>query len=170
MPKPGDRILLSATLLALYGVDPTTHSCQVEIRNSLGAVVISKKVMTNVVGTIYTYVWDTSVGGPYPVAPYQAVYYAVLDGADAPEVAEVFYLEYSGITPAVESMIEQIWYMTFCNKEESFEYDSQGKTTKVTARYSETSDFTVPLATFENTYTYNADNSLSNWDCIRVVP
>lgn len=168
MPAPGDKILLSVTLLSAYGMSPITHSCKVEVRDADGIVVLAKTDMILVVGTVYRLKWVTNPS--LPEGPYHIIYYAILDGEDAPEIGEVLYIEKVGISPSIEALLEQIHWMTYFNRDEAFAYDSQGRTEKIVVRYAPGTDFTSPVAVFEWSFTYNADNSIASFNIVRVVP
>jgi len=187
MPAPGDTILLSASLMGTYGKYPTTHSCDVEVRDADGVVVVVKTAMANVIGAVYTYKWATS--GSLPEGPYHVIYSATLDGEAAPEIAEVIYIEITvtDLTPILDALavhdsdikailatisdqVEAIYAMTYYNKVETWQYDSQGRTLKVTARYSPTDPMLSPTHIFEYVFTYNADNSVATYTMTRTMP
>lgn len=196
MPKPGDIIILTSTLLPTYGVLPATHSCSITIYKADGTLQVATTPMTNVTGAVYKFLVDTT---GWDLGGYYAIYEAIMDGSAAPPICENFYLEIGGITPAdlqpvldaisahdsdikailtiigtnvstILTIAQQIWYTTFCHKQEALEYDSQGRTSRVTTTYSETPDFSIPVAIFVWTFTYNADNSIATLTIERTSP
>jgi len=166
MPSPGDNILLSATLLAMYGVAPSSHSCEVEIRDEDGAVVVAKTAMTNVIDTIYTYKWVTAPA--LPEGSYQAIYYAILDTVAAPPIGEVIYVEtVSADVSAIIDKLDQLLAIIFDDKYANYEYDTQGRVSKVTFNYG---DDVTPTYTYEMAFTYNSDNSVATYNVVRIIP
>lgn len=196
MPKPGDELILTSTLLPTYGVLPASHSCTVSVYKGDGTTVVAATPMMNVVGAVYLILIDST---GWDLGPYYAIYEATMDAIPAPPICENFYLEYGGITPAdlqpvldaisdhdtdikvilaalnsnvstILTLAQQIWYTTFCHKQESLQYDSQGRTSLVTTTYSTTTDFSIPVAVFLWTFSYNADDSISTLTIERTLP
>jgi len=170
MPRPGDPILFVATLLPVVGTYPSTASCEIEIRDADNNILVVKTAMTNIFASVFSYTWVTDIS--LPIGSYMAVYYAVIDGQVSPEVVETVYVdgadEDCAFQESFQNMIEQMWISTHANHQSSYSYDSQGRTYTVIKKFSETDDFTSPLATYRMTFSYNSDNSLSSWSCIKL--
>ena len=194
MPKPGDEIILTSTLLPTYGVLPASHSCDVSVYEADGTPKFTGVAMVNVAGAVYKHTFDSSGWG---LGAYYAIYEAIMDGIAAPPICENFYLELSGIEPsdldpildalaihdadiktilagldvtALTAMVEQIWYTTWLHKQESLSYDSQGRTSQVITTFSEFATFSPVKAIFTWSFTYNADNSIATLTVERTAP